>query len=91
MDPTQTFQEFHTYLAVSAPLDLDAAIGEIEAFYPEIMKIVQKDVAFVQLASFADEMLFTTVHTNAEGVRQNFFTRFFRYNHDATTITNAFH
>jgi hypothetical protein len=46
MDPTQTFQEFHTYLAVSAPLDLDAAIGEIEAFYPEIMKIVQKDAAF---------------------------------------------
>jgi len=46
MDPTQTFQEFHTYLAVSAPLDLDAAIGEIEAFYPDIMKIVQKDAAF---------------------------------------------
>ncbi len=46
MDPTQTFQEFHTYLAVSAPLNVDTAIEEIETFYPDILKLVQKDDTF---------------------------------------------
>jgi hypothetical protein len=46
MDPTQTFQEFHTHLAVSTPLNVDTAIEEIEAFYPDILKLVQKDETF---------------------------------------------
>lgn len=46
MDPTQTLQEFHTHLAVSTPLNVDTAISEIEVFYPDILKLVQKDETF---------------------------------------------
>jgi hypothetical protein len=46
MDPNPTLQEFHTHLAVSTPLNVDAAIIELEAFYSDILHIFQKDVEF---------------------------------------------
>ena len=46
MDPTPTFEEFHAYLAAPTPLNVDAAALELEAFYPDILQLVQKDSDF---------------------------------------------
>jgi hypothetical protein len=46
MDPTPTLKELHTYLSVTTELNVDSAIEEIEAMYPDILQIFQKDTAF---------------------------------------------
>jgi hypothetical protein len=46
MDAKPTLQELHTHLSVSTELNVDSAIQELEAMYPDILQIFQKDAAF---------------------------------------------
>lgn len=45
MDPQHVFQEFHAFVRAPAPLNLDDAVREVEALYPDALKVFQKDVS----------------------------------------------
>jgi hypothetical protein len=46
MDPKPTLQELHAHLSIPTDLNIDSAVQELEAMYPDILQIFQKDAAF---------------------------------------------